>query len=522
MKKITCIVALLAIMCSNAQSFEWLKTPLINIDLNTSYTGYPTTSDPDGNVYIVGLKENPMPQTEQLGTLFYIKYNSAGEEIFNKTITGDAGAYSIAADSQGNVVMILGFYNQINIGNVNIIGDITEITDMRFALIKFDPSGNLIWQHRLFTSESEFNNVADARSIAFDTQDNIYIGYDNYRNSYITKYDTDGNALLTISQTGAARITSVAVDNAGNIYASGACANALTVFNGTPTEIINDYNIYAVKYSSEGVTQWVKNLPDITCPEPHIIARSPNEVYFSSYLFDDYDFDNISSQGPSVFAEDFFLARLSAVGEYQWVREVPGDGAATQGKRNFLALDVQGNVYFAGQTGGTVHWTDAITTSQQEWSSRNALVLKYSSQGNLLNAISVGGTGYNRADAVTISPTGSIYTSGIANSSISFGNITHEADMFYSYPFLTKINADTMSANGQDFNKPVVYPNPATSAIYFESNNPVSGSIYNTIGQKVQDFSKATTTNSVDISALAKGAYLIKTTNNQSLKFIKK
>lgn len=523
MKKIIYLtIVLAATYNSYAQNFEWLKTPDINLRLNTGATGYPTTSDANGNVYFVGLKENPLPRTEQLGTLFYIKYNSAGEELFNNTITGDAGAYSIAVDSQGNVIMILGFYNGITVDNVTISGHVEEVTDMRFVLAKFDINGNLMWHQRLFTAESEFNNVSDARAIAFDDQDNIYVGYDNYSNSYITKYSPEGDGQFTISQMGAARITSVSVDNEGNIYAAGGCANPVTTFNGTTVQMVNNYNIFAVKYSASGEFQWIKDLPDITCPEPYIIARTPNEVYFSSYLFGDYDFDTLPSEGPLVFGEDFFLAKMNATGAYQWVREVPGAGAASQGKRNFLTLDAQGNIYFAGQTGGTIQWNDAITTTSQAWSSRNALLLKYSPQGNLLNAITAGGDGYNRADAVTVTAAGDIYMSGIANNTINFGSITHEADMYYNYPFLARISQATMGNQTPNaVSAVIVYPNPAANAINFAGlRHTIQGCIYNTLGQKAEDFTAGNNT-PVNISLLAKGTYFIKADGMQTVRFIK-
>ena len=504
-----------------AQTFEWVKTPTINMTLHPGMTGYCTTSDAQNNVYLVGLKENPLPRTEQLGTLMYTKYTAAGEELFSKTITGDAGVYNMAADSQNNVVMLIGYYNGIAIGDVAITALPEEVADMRFVVAKFDASGNLAWYHKLNTTE-EYNWVMDARGIATDAQNNIYIGYDNYDDSFITKYSADGVAQFTITQQGAARLTSVSVDNEGNIYAAGACADPVTTFNGTPAELINDYNTYVVKYSSSGAYQWHKSVQDITCPIPVVVARTPNEVYFSSYLYGAYAFDDITTEGGLGAGEDFFLAKLNAAGNYQWVREVPGEGQATPGNRNFLTLDAAGNVYFAGQGNGDTQWNSTIATTSEMWGAKNAMVLKYSPEGEVLAALTAGGSGFiNHADAVTVNSGGEVFISGICDNTVTFGSIVHEASMYYKYPFLAKITMGIMGTKNPDKSAIALYPNPANDLVHLTGlQQTIRGTIINTLGQKVQDF-EAGPNAAINIPALTKGTYFIKTENNTTIKLIK-
>lgn len=74
-------------------------------------------------------------------------------------------------------------------------------------------------------------------------------------------------------------------------------------------------------------------------------------------------------------------------------------------------------------------------------------------------------------------------------------------------------------------NSIVVYPNPTTAAIYFESTENLSNekvTVYNTNGQIVIQKSIATD-HSLDLSTLANGQYLIQFQNkkNKSFKIIK-
>ena len=155
--------------------------------------------------------------------------------------------------------------------------------------------------------------------------------------------------LLTIEQQNVNIISSVSVDNEGYIYTAGSCANANSKFANVTVPATFSYTTYVAKYSPTGVYQWVKYVQDITCPDPQVKAKSQNEVYFSSTLNGAYAFDTIIAEGPTG-GYDFFIAKLNATGNYQWVREIPGTGRAFVGKRNYLNLDTAGNIYFAGST----------------------------------------------------------------------------------------------------------------------------------------------------------------------------
>ena len=502
-----------------AQTFSWVKTPPIDIEFNTDYIGYCNAVDAQGNIYFAGLKDNAVPLNELLGNVYYTKYDSNGNELLSKIITGDASAYAMTVDADNNVIVSFGFYDSITIDDHTEVGDPEEIADMRFLLVKFDENGTMLWHHRLQTDE-EYPNVSDARGLTTDANGNIYVAYDNYNNSYITKYTPDGVKASTIVQQNVARVTSVSVDTDGNIYAAGACASPQSVFGGTPAQMINDYNIYVVKYSAAGQMQWLKDNLDITCPDPKVVAYSPNEVYFCSYLFGTYPFDDIVPEGPLSFGEDFFIAKLNAQGQYQWVQEVPGDGGAAMGRRNTLSLDANGNIYMAGYTTDTVQWTSQITTTVP-MAARDALVLKYNPQGQLLAAITAGGEGYNRADAVAIGSTGDVYMAGMANSTVDFGDITIEAGTFENYPYLAKIAGESLGVNNLKVVAAGLYPNPANSYFYINGlEGSTNGSITNTLGQKVADFN-ATPNVPVNISHLPQGTYFIQADGFATAKLIK-
>lgn len=517
MKNIFYAVVALSAMGMQAQSFQWLKTPALDINPNPDRVGYSVANDPSGNVYLTGFKSQPYNYHDLMGNLYYNKYDTNGQLLFSKEIGGKACNYNMASDSDGNIIMELGYVETITIDDTTI--NTTEQGD-HYVLAKFNPQGNLLW-YKLIISEEEFTWTNELRALDIDELDNIYIGYDNYGTSYIDKYSPEGNKIMSIVQDHVSMITSVSVDSDGNIYAAGACADNMATYAGVAMPSPFTYNTYVVKYSPQGVYQWMQYTDNITCTNAQVVARTPYEVYYSSDLFGTYAFGEINAEGPAGNAfEDFFLAKLNAAGDYEWVREVPGAGKGVPGKMNYLALDNDGAIYFAGQTGGNIDWGNGVTTSIPVMGS-DILILKYSPHGNVLMAKTAGGDGYNHADCISISSNGDIYIAGMGNNTTTFDSFQHEAGMYDNYPYLAKLSSTTMSTENNSSTSVTLYPNPATDHIYLSGpDEKIYGDILNMLGQKIASF-ETDGVSPIDVRQLPAGTYFIKADGLQAMKFIK-
>ena len=229
-------------------------------------------------------------------------------------------------------------------------------TNENQAIIKFDINGNLIWFKNITETIGDYGPI---HALTTDNFNTIYIGYDNFNNSYITKFDALGTNLSTIVQNHVNVISSIAVDDLGNIYSAGGCAASNATFAGVSANPNMTYSTYATKYNSSGVHQWTRFVQDITCSNPIIIAKNQDNVYFSSKLFGFYTFGSLTASGISSSSQgDFFISKLNSNGIFQWVQEVPGTGSSNvfPGKNKFLNVDVEGNVVFVGKTKGTINW----------------------------------------------------------------------------------------------------------------------------------------------------------------------
>lgn len=512
MKKFLLFFALINTFIINSQSFEWVKTPPIVFNSTPSLIGYPTTCDSYGNIYVTGFVNNAYNYNEIYGDLFYNKYDTSGQLLFTKTFIGKAQVYDIQTDSSGNTYLAIAFIQSLTIENITISSTNQSAKPL---LLKFNSSGTLLWHIDITTFNTSINNF---KSIAIDSNDAVYICYDNYNYSYVKKLDPNGNVLLTIEQQNVNTISSISVDNEGYIYTAGSCANPNSSYANVTVPATFSYNTYVAKYSPTGVYQWVKYVQDITCPDPQVISKSQDEVYFSSTLNGPYSFGSITAQGPNG-GYDIFIAKLNVTGTFQWVKEAPGSGRVFVGKRNFLNIDSSGNVYFAGSTSGIVNWGNNITTTSTIY--QDGLLLKYDPNGTILMAKTAGGSDTDRFDGVTTNSLGDIFASGIVRGTSNFDAIQHiEADQFKFYPVLAKINNSNLNHSEFDYEAIIVYPNPTKD--YFNIKNAkmnLKGEIYNILGSKVKEFE--INSSPISIQELANGTYFIKLANNSTFKLIK-
>lgn len=511
MKKLFLLAAVCFLSEVQAQTFEWVKAPAINFNANPDMIGYTTTVDTDHNIYFSGFVDNRYIYTDIFGDLFFKKYDSNGNLLWEKTFTGKGQVYKMITDSQKNILVCAAYINHLNLGDMQFN---TVEQGIQAILLKFSPDGSLLWNQQI-----EINEFADVyfKSLVVDNQDNIYIGYDDFGDSYIEKLSPEGNSLLTITQNNVSLISSVSVDNQGNIYAAGSCANLNANFNGTNATTSFQYNAYVSKYNALGTFQWVKHVEDITCPTPQVVAYSPDEVYFCSELNGDFSFDNLAVEGPGLsFMSDFFLTKLNAEGQFQWVREIIGNGRAYLGHRNFLNLDAQGNIYFVGSFSENITWNSQFQSQSNGF--RDALLLKYNPQGDVVLAKSVGGSGYDRFDSVSVDASGNIYLSGMGSGSFQFDAIPFAGSSLYS-PFLAKLNPTLLSVSEQDSSAVSIYPNPVNNQFYLNSTHTKTLILYNLLGQKIKELNNDPS--GIDISDVANGTYLLKTDSGITIKLCK-
>ncbi len=211
------------------------------------------TLDGQGNVYITGESYDSINRDDYAT----IKYNSNGDTMWVRRYNGpgnnDDQAYAIAVDSQGNVFIT---------GESPVSG-----TSDDYATIKYNSSGSEQWVRRY---DGPGGSLDKAYALALDGQGNVYVTGSSRGSSYVEdyatiKYNSAGDTIWIRRYNGPGNSTdnasAIAVDNAGNVYVTGASYSSGT------------YNNYAtVKY--------VQTIPGV---EENHQPLSANRLTFEVY-----------------------------------------------------------------------------------------------------------------------------------------------------------------------------------------------------------------------------------------------
>ena len=270
---------------------------------------------------------------------------------------------TIATDSNGNLYLIINwdFYSDAFLHYYHT------------SISKINTTGDLVWTVN-FESQSNVSNV-EGRAIALDPQGNVYVGgqcegdisfggnlAQVYEDMFLAKIDNNGNLLWvkapnnSESQAGfdfhyPDRINDIAIDNSGNIYATGQFGNSITIdgVNLSETEDTNgDY--FLLKFDSNGNALWGSSAGGILADYGQTLTvNSSGEIYVAGHFAISISFAGTSYSFESQANYDYFLAKYNSNGSIAWVKPAnsPFDLHA-----NDLTLDNSGNLYLTGDYEG--------------------------------------------------------------------------------------------------------------------------------------------------------------------------
>jgi PKD repeat protein len=326
--------------------------------------------DSNGNAYVTGpsLQDQQHNFEEDVVT---IKYDPAGNELWvrefdetsDSTNGSDVSSW-ITLDPSGNVIVS---------GKSFLQGE-----GERFLILKYDPSGNLLWRARSTMGEVAIRVKTDAAG-------NIYtIGHTLGTKDFVTaKFDPSGNQLWLKTYNG---------PNDFNDEASSLDVTPIgtVVVTGRSTGGVTSYDFATIVYETDGSTRWIQryNSPGNGSDQPLDVAFGPNEVVYVGGFESTADYT------------DFSLVKYGNDGTLLWNRTYNGSPDKSDSIKR-IQLDSAGNIIVTGYEQQSNFYSDVAT-------------IKYDANGNQLwiQHLNLVASGDEMPWSMVMGPSDAVYVAG--------------------------------------------------------------------------------------------------------------
>lgn len=311
-----------------------------------------------------------------------VKYTSAGAVVWEQTYSSPSGSYDdptdMAIDAAGNIYVV-GFSDVFD----------TETISESFTL-KYANDGTLLWAITYSHPNYERTRLT---SVALDASGNMYAtGY--VRNSFpnvdfvTIKYNSTGVQQWVRLYDGTNNAydapCGIVIDATGNIYVGGESDSKLFFYNGLPLYMGRDFRL--IKYDPNGNTIWSSRTGSFKDDIPTSMAvDGASNIYLTG-----------SQNGPG--DQDYLTVKYDANGTLQWSATYNGPADETD-YAEAVAVNSAGEVYVTG-------------SSRETNGMYNYRTVKYSAAGTTLWTRSHGGANEAHGEAIALDGLGNIYVTG--------------------------------------------------------------------------------------------------------------
>ncbi len=426
--------------------------------------------------------------------LFVCKLDSSGALIWCKQMGGinsGIGNATLARGYDGNLVVTGAFFGTTDFDPGENSSSMTAQGGFDAFVVKLTSEGDFIWAQRIGGSQCDEGNA-----VALDHNGNVIVGgyissaisvdgapsdfilgFAGVTDVFLIKYDSDGNFIWAKSMGGYGndQVKEIEVDISNNIYSIGYYENGLADFDpGTDTLYLPEENglanFFLSKLDTNGDLIWAHGIPAIAdvvstaqCMGQSMKFNANNELIISGIFHGTVDMDpGAGISELSTVNQDIFVMAVDDDGGFIWVKAIYGIGFV---EVRSLDLGANDHIYFTGFYTGFMDFdpgdgTDLINSNGYF----DIFVIHLNENGNLIKAISLGGSDADIGYVLQVDSNGAIYTAGWIYSTVDFDpssatfNLSSQgaSDMFiakytectYSTSSISVVACDEWEADG--------------------------------------------------------------------------
>ncbi len=563
LKSFICFILLCSSSLAFAQSWNWGRAGY-GAGLKPQCYCTSVASDMSGNAYITGYYSSQVSfgsdtlSNNGTNSAFLAKYAPNGNLIWATQALSDSVystgyGYSVATDASGNSIVTGSFTGIITFGNYQL----SSVYDYNaFFLVKYDPSGNVLWAKQSVTSIGNYYIQTYGYSVTTDKNNNIYVAgsfsdtiwVGNYELTtagqsapFLVKYDANGNVLWaktanTRSAKSSSSAISVTADSKGNAYLTGSFTGDF-LFNSHSLVSLNVPSAFLVKYSGSGNVVWAKQSDNITLVTSEASATSVitdivNNVYITGSFYDSVKFGSQILYSPNYYYNSYgsaFLTKYDTNGNVIWAKQ-----SSLGMSGNSLTADPSSYAIYLGTTNNLVDTTFSFSKFSLHiapWADNSSFLWKFDTAGIAICGSALENAGYNNTTSICCTSASGLVYLYMAGNFINTDSVTCGPDILFSYNggysniFVARWNNCAADAGINDVKgeseQVKVYPNPSNGEFTIvESgklnmeNEKSNIEVYNMLGEKVySQFSTLNSPFSINLSDEPNGVYLYRVIN---------
>jgi hypothetical protein len=362
------------------------------------------------------------------------------ENFLNYT---DAQIRDSDRDRFGNLYVIGSFSSpNFRIGTTHIVLH----GDYSFFLLKFDKDFNLLWARssgtaafgKFVTVDHDDNVVVTGQFSQVMDFDCLQLTSSGRTDVFIAKYQQDGLFSWAIHSKGDDDEWDIDVDLTpqNNLIVTGSYFPTTTMAFGDITFAESPgIDSYVVSISPDGIPLWgvhiggpPENFPDYA--EGVSVDLQGNVIVTGMFESQELYIGDYTLHLTTI-SENYFIAKIDANGEVLWAHDTPGpDDMGFD-----IATDANDNILVTGRFQPGAYSIGGIElTSNGE---ADVFLAKYAPDGNIINAISFGGTEWDSPQKICVDKNGNILVAGHFYSSVfQVGSSTLTKPEFQSDMFL--------------------------------------------------------------------------------------
>lgn len=303
-----------------------------------------------------------------------------------------------------------------------------------------------------------------------------------------------------------ASLSHLSMDGNGDVFADGTFYNDI-IIDGVTVKPVGSNDVVVIKFTPAGNVSWYKQIGSSMIESAGgLKIDNENALYVAGSFSNSITLDGktIISAG----ATDIFLCKWDNDGNLKWLES--GGGTYIDDVYS-IALGLDGDIYLAGSYTGNAHFGKL---SLPEIGEGDAMVIKYSKDGEAKWQLHGGGIGEDDFSGIEVDNTGGVFITGSNQESAQFdGQYTSANSDFISWisPGVTGIEELTDDETVQ------VYPNPSYGTIIISAKKFINGrfSILDVIGKDIRSTEAITAPElKVDLNNLLPGIYFLKIENS--------